>query len=140
MRKIIYLLGLVLLTSVVLSSCEKDEDSEPKEKKLIPIKITEYEDNVLDGETVFEYDNNNKPIKVDYGEGYYNTMGYDSDGRLAKTKMYEDNSLYSYDTYEYNSSNQIIKIQMYNYKNEAGSYYTHEFDANGNVIKKTESL
>ena len=138
MRKIIYLLGLVLLISVVFSSCEKDEDSEPRERKLIPIKITEYEDDVLEGETVFEYDENNNPVKVDYGEGYYNTLEYDSDGRLALTRVYEDNSLNSYETYEYNSYNQIIKIQYYNQAGEAGSYYVHEYDANGNVIKKTQ--
>ena len=138
MKKIIYLLTLVLFTGVVFISCEEDDNSEPKEKNLVPIKISEYEDNVLDGETIFEYDENNKLVKVDYGEGYYNTLAYNSDGKLAKTEVYEDNNLYSYETYEYNSSNQIIKLQSYNQNDEAGSYYVHEYDSNGNVTKKTQ--
>lgn len=143
MRKITYLLVLLLLTGQVFISCEKDEDSEPKKKSLIPIKITEYEDGFIDYVTYLEYNTDNLLTKVDYGDGYYNTLEYDSDGRLIKSNIYEDNILYCYDSYEYNESNQIIKIQSY-YKDGATesfiarSYYVHEYDINGNVIKKTE--
>lgn len=138
MKKIIYLLSLVLFAGVTLISCEKDDDSEPQEKKLVPIKITEYEDGVLDDETIYEYDENNKPSKVDYGNGCYNTFEYNSDGRLITTKVYEDDSLYKYETYEYNSTDQVIKIQSYDKDGDAKSYYEHEYDTEGNVIKKSQ--
>jgi|GEM_PF-3475699 len=138
MRKFIYLLSFVLFTGVSFISCEKDDDSEPKEKKLLPIKITEYEDGIYDGETIFEYDNSNKLIKMDYGDEYYNTFEYDSDNRLTRSNTFEDDSLYKYELYSYNSSNQIIKIQSYDKDDVAKSYYVHEYDINGNVIKKTQ--
>ncbi len=138
MRKIIYLLALVLFSGTVFVSCDKDDDTEPQEKKFVPIKITEYDEGIFDGETLFEYDDNSLLIKRDFGDGYYNTYEYDAEEKLTKFKVYEENIMYSYDTYEYNSSNQIIKIQSYNDESEAESYYTHEYDTEGNVIKKTE--
>jgi len=138
MRKFYSLLALLLFTGVIFVSCDKDDDTEPQEKKFVPVKISEYEEGVFDGEIMYEYDANNRLIKNEYEDGYFTTYEYDNDNRLSKSNIFEEDSLYMYEVYEYNSSNQLIKIQTYNYKNEAGSYYTNEYDANGNVIKKTE--
>jgi len=138
MKKIINLLAFVLLTGVVFVSCEKDDNSEPKEKKLVPIKISEYEDNVLDGEIVIEYNENDKVIKTDNGDGYYETYEYSAEGNLVTANIYEENVLIGYNTFEYNSSNQLIKINYLNTNDEVQTYYIHEYDNNGNVIKKTQ--
>ncbi len=138
MKKIIYLLVLVFCSGAVLVSCDKDDDTKSQEKKFVPIKITEYEGDYVEDETLFEYDVNNKLIKREYDEYYYETFEYDTEGRLNKMKTYEDNSLFVYDTYEYNNSDQVIKIQSYNNEDEARSYYIHEYDTEGNVVKKTK--
>ena len=119
-------------------SCEKDDNSEPKEKNLVPIKISEYEDNVLGGETIIEYNENNKIIKTDNGNGYYETYEYDIEGNLVKNSIYEENVLSGYNIFEYNSSNQLIKIYYYNTDDEVQTYFIQEYDNNGNVVKKTQ--
>ena len=137
--KITFLLGLSLVTGLIFTSCEKDEETTPQEKVLYPVKITEYDDGVYDKETTFEYNADKKLVKVVYGSDFYETYAYDTEGKLIEYREYYDNSLDVLDSLEYNSNAQLIKIQRYN-DAVKGGWYTVEYDAQGNVIKKSEYL
>ena len=137
-RKNAFLIGLSLMSLLAFASCEKDDNTNPTERKLYPTKITEYNDGVVDDITLFEYNANKQLIKTDYGYGYYETFEYDADGRLQIINEYDDNALYSFDSLTYNSSNQVIKIQKYSPVGEKWGWYILEYDLNGNVSKKSE--
>lgn len=138
MKKINLLIALSLFMGIMFTACDKDEDNnEPKEKKLYPTKITEYEDGVIDDIITFEYNANKQLIKKDYGDNFYETYSYDSDGKLIEYREYYDNSLDILDSMEYNGNAQLIKIQGYNNTVKEG-WFTLEYNALGNVIKKTE--
>ena len=134
MKSIIYLLAFVLFT-MVLTSCE-EENSEPKDKKLVPVKITYYGED-YSGEEIYTYNNTNKLIKIAKG-GDSTIIEYDPEGKLVKMTEYEESQLWSYDIYEYNSLNQIIKIQAYDYEGDARNLSMYNYDSNGNIIDVTE--
>lgn len=139
-RKITILIGLSLIAAMAFTSCEKDDETNPEEKKLYPTKITEYDDGVIDDNTIYEYNANKQLIKTDYGYDYYETFEYDADGRLQIIKEYDNNEMYKYDSLEYNVDNQVVKIQEYQPSGEKRGWYVLEYDLDGNLSKKSEYL
>jgi len=137
-RKITFLLGLSLVVGLMFTACDKD-DPKPQEKLLYPTKITDYDGDVVDGITTFEYDDNNHIYKIMWSSGdYYNQFEYNAEGKLLKVLEYIGSQVDSYDSLEYNANGQLIKIQEYRASGEKRSSYTLEYDTHGNVIKKSE--
>jgi len=134
MRNLICLTALVLSGIVVLTSCEK-ENTNIKDKNLIPIKITYYGE-IHSGEEIYTYDDNNRLIKrSQYSDS--TVMEYDNDGKLIKTILYNESSLWYSFTYDYNSLNQMIKIKVYTDHDSEWGWTDLKYDDNGNIKERT---
>ena len=141
-KRITLLFGLSIVASLMFTSCEKDEETTPKEKKLYPINHTYYYEGELDGTTALEYDANKRLAKIIWGTGdYYSQYEYSNDGKLIKIIYYDNNEMYYYDSLEYNANNQVIKIYSYDfYNSKSKSIIQHSYSKFNSSFPKSSSL
>ncbi len=141
-KGITLLFGLSLVAGLMFTSCEKDEETTPQEKKLYPINYTYYYEGELDGTTTLEYDANKRLAKTIWGTGdYYSQYEYSNDGKLIKIIYYDNNEMYYYDSLEYNANNQVIKIYSYDfYNSKSESIIQHSYSKFNSSFPKSSSL
>jgi len=128
MRKITFLISLVLITVTTILSCDKDEETKPQEKKLYPTSNIYYDQSEIDGKATFEYDVNKRLSKINWGTNgdYYSQYEYNTDNELIKVVEYDNNEMCYYDSLEYNANGQLIKIYSYDfYNSKSESSKTH---------------
>ncbi len=156
-----------LLAIPLLPSCDKDEDP-PEPICLISSLNTSFEV-ICNGDTIagdqvihITYDEQDRPIRWDEGEGYYALFVYDNDGRLERTKEffgeYEDHLVFTWDgqwvtkqwywdegntpssyknRIQFNEDQQIVRVE--GYRREEGQYILSWYDLhiweNGNIVR-----
>ncbi len=126
------------IVAIGLSSCDSDRDDQPNEKdqKVLLSKRTEivYINGVPNIETMtFEYDSDNRLIKMKNSGGGHAIFEYDESGKPSKSYGFtENNTLTSSSTYEYANGKLILVKDSYNGSTSIRNYYS--YDNNGRLV------
>lgn len=131
-------LSLVTTAITILSSCNKDDGPTPGPDAILACKVTKIIDE--DGEIVnVEYDSKDritKMIDIEDGDDYSQVYEYDNNNRVIKISYFDGTQPDGSSTVEYNSNGQWTKMLA----TESGDTDTYlaEYDGNGNRTKITE--